>query len=70
MWFSVFAILALLTGLHLTEDSAALATVYSSYAGSVVGITALIIAGNVSSKWVNGVVGRKTDESDKDSKNE
>ena len=53
MLFSVFAVLMLLWGLHLTEDSQALATVYSSFAGSVVTITGLLIAGNVGSKFVN-----------------
>lgn len=66
IWFSGFAIVALLVGLHLTEDSAALATVYSSYAGSVVTITGLLIAGNVGSKFVNI---KKALTGDKDNQN-
>lgn len=51
IWFSVFAVLALLLGVYISEDSVAMATIYSTYAGSVVTITGLLIAGNVTSKW-------------------
>ena len=53
LWFSVFAILMLLLGLVMSLDNPAFATVYATYAGSVVSVAGLFLAGNAAAKWIN-----------------
>jgi len=54
LWFSAGAIASLLVGLKFATQDPAFPALYSTYVGGVVGITALLLAGNVATKWTPG----------------
>lgn len=52
LWFSAFAVGVLYLGARNAADSDGFRAVYEAFVGGVVTITGLLLAGNVTAKWL------------------
>lgn len=52
LWFSAFAIGMLYLGARDAADSDGFRAVYEAFVGGVVTVTGLLLAGNVTAKWL------------------
>lgn len=66
LWFSIGAIAVLYVFARVASDRPTMAPLYDTFAGSVLGVCALYLAGNVTNKLVLSKAPKKPDPKDDD----